>query len=150
MDTVYFQGAGPAASKVPLIFMWGVQARRSQFPEGGLRGLRPELQAIAKTAAVVFMQTYTEDNQNPDGALYLVDPNQLKMAPAGKEADTKDLRQIAGDQSVLNATLNLSRFGQLERNPGWQATNVNIPSVDAALIGASDSWMWLRTKEDCV
>ena len=73
-------GAGMVAKRVPLLFMYGIQARVGGALvdiEADHRPL-PQLEALATTAAVVYMQTSGGDR--PSGTYYLVDPELLEAA----------------------------------------------------------------------
>ena len=79
-DIVCHTGAGMVAQRVPLLFMYGIQARVGGALvdiEADHRPL-PQLEALATTAAVVYMQTSGGDR--PSGTYYLVDPELLEAA----------------------------------------------------------------------
>lgn len=87
LDVVYFMAGGDAnMSQVPLIFLYGIQARRSSTEHGNATmeenvQLVSQLSAVAGATAVVLAQTGwdgTGQAANATGQQYLVDPLHLK------------------------------------------------------------------------
>jgi hypothetical protein len=135
MDTVNFVGAGSEAMKVPLIFLYGLQARRGgDYEYESVED--PRVQAIATTTAVVYMQTSGGDE--PSGAYFLANPKMLQMTQK-PPADSKSLRQMIIDNKVVIPTRNTG--GEL------RGSVINLPLADPGLLGAGAPW--LRSKEDC-
>ena len=136
LETVHFVAGGEVIMQVPLLFLYGLQARRGGVPASDQEG--PALPCTSCTSAVVYMQT--RGGHDPEGALFCVDPEKLKKAPANTENHTKELRQLLRDSKQIIVTKN--EVGEVH------GTAVNIPVAHGGLMGLD--LPWLKKTEDCV
>ena len=89
LDVVYFMAGGDAMAQIPLIFLYGIQARRSSTDLGNAdmeenKQLVSQLSAVAGATAVVIVQNgWAGEGAAADatGQQYLVNPLHLKKDP---------------------------------------------------------------------
>ena len=140
-DTVHYVGADQqdlgAVSRVPLLFLYGLQARPGGPPsaesEGGVFGGVPKVHP-AEPTAVVCMQT--SGGYAPTFSQHLVDPDCLVKVDASNAC--QELRELVKNVGVATATRNnLSEV---------MTTEVKIPLADPDLMGACLPFL---APEDC-
>ena len=136
-DTVHYVGAGQQdlgdVSRVPLLFLYGLQARPGGRPSGESDGEVPNVHP-AEPTAVVCMQT--NGGYDPRFSQYLVDPDHLMKVDAS--AACQELRELVKVAQVATATRNTRCEVMM--------TEVNIPVADPELVGVSLPWL---RPEDC-